>query len=60
MQPDNKKKTYINIYNTFFKLLNNDVSTAKYGINDMSKAALLSGKNKEQKKTKKQKQTCYV
>lgn len=52
MQLDNKKITYINIYNTFFKLLNNDVSTVKNGINDMSKAALLSEKNKEQKKQK--------
>lgn len=50
MQLDNKNITYGNIYNTFFKLLNNDVSTIKYGINGRSEAAVLSGKNQEQKK----------
>lgn len=60
MQLDNKKITYINIYNTFFKLLNNDLSTVKNDINDMSKAALLSEKNKEQKKNKKQKTKTYL
>lgn len=57
MQLDNKNITYGNIYNTFFKLLNNDVSTIKYGINGRSEAAVLSGKNQEQKKKN---QTCYV
>lgn len=50
MQLDNKNITYGNIYNTFFKLLNNDVSTIKYGINGRSESAVLSGKKPRTKK----------